>query len=52
LALPNSAYKALTIMGSSDHSFGYWDSPDKLPATVLTPLIKDDVIAFLDAHLK
>ena len=52
IGVSDSAYKTLTIMNSDEHSFGYWDSPDKLPSTVQTPLIKDDVIAFLDAHLK
>ncbi len=48
----DSAFKTITIMNSDAHSFHYWNSPDALPAAVTTPLIKNDVIAFLDAHLK
>ena len=46
-----SLYKIMTIPGDA-HSFGYWAAPDSAPVTVLTPLDKDDVISFLDAHLK
>jgi hypothetical protein len=45
-------FQTHTIANSDAHSFQYWNSPDTYPATVNTPLIKDDVIAFLDAHLK
>jgi hypothetical protein len=48
----DNAFKTLTIMNSTEHSFHYWDSPDHLPATVQTPLIRTDVIDYLDAHLK
>jgi hypothetical protein len=45
-------FQTHTIANSDAHSFQYWDSPDTYPVTTDTPLIKDDVIAFLDAHLK
>src|SRR4051794_17489565 len=45
-------YQTHTIPNSSGHSFQYWNSPDSYPVTTSTPLIKADVIAFLDAHLK
>jgi hypothetical protein len=45
-------YQTLTLPGTDAHSFHYWNYPDNSPPTVLTPLVKDDVIAFLDAHLK
>jgi acetyl esterase/lipase len=47
-----SDFQTYTIFNSELHSFQYWNSPDTYPATVDTPLMKDHVIAFLDAHLK
>jgi acetyl esterase/lipase len=47
--VPDSAYKTLTIMGSNEHSFAYWDSWDgQSPPNK----VKVDVINFFNAHLK
>ena len=43
-------YQTLTIPNTDAHSFQYWNYPDTVPAT--TREVKDDVVAFLDAHLK
>ncbi len=48
--VPNSAYQTLTIPNSYEHGFAYWYSLDGQPGS--TNLIKDDVIAFFDAHLR
>jgi acetyl esterase/lipase len=47
-----SLYEYLVIWHSALHSFAYWDSCDELPFTVDCTLVQDDVVAFLDAHLK
>jgi hypothetical protein len=52
--VPDSAYQTLTIPDSDEHAFEYWDSWDGIPpvGSEHTRTIRDDVIAFLDAHLK
>jgi hypothetical protein len=47
--VPDSSYQTLTIPDSDEHAFAYWYSPDGQPGS--SNLIKDDVIAFLHAHL-
>ena len=45
--VPETSYQTLTIEGS-EHSFGYWGSQ----GSAADKTVGDDVIAFLDAHLK
>ncbi len=49
--VPASAYQTLTIVGSDEHAFAYWDSFDGVASTQ-SKRVLDDVIAFLNARLK
>ncbi len=48
--VPDTAYQTLTIPSSVEHEFAYWDSWDGVSDPPKN--VSDDVIAFLDAHLK
>jgi hypothetical protein len=52
--VPGSDYQTMTLMGSGQHAFGYWNDWDEVPCSVESPCtdVSQDVIAFLDAHLK
>ena len=52
--IADTAYKTLTIPNSNEHAFAYWDSWDGQPPIGLehTKNVSDDVIAFLNEHLK
>lgn len=53
ITYPASSYKVMNIPNSDEHSFQYWDSWDGIPCSPQHCLkVSDDVVAFLDAHLK
>jgi hypothetical protein len=52
VGVPDDAYKTLTVPDSDAHSFALWDHWDGISQPPATATVGQDVIAFLDTHLK
>ena len=50
VGVPDSAYQTLTVPGSNDHAFALWRDWDGISDP--HKQVRQDVIEFLDAHLK